>query len=153
LWQVIDVEAKAKYDACPHLGGEQEKGYPDDHRSTNALARLVPTTRDRRAEREVTLPIEPYVGLVLYNSHWRPDGCDESQEHIEEIAFDFKTVASSVTSPMTITAPRAAVRTAGQKSMCASTTVTGRSKNEMSVARQNGSEMAIDWRHLETTNH
>jgi hypothetical protein len=43
------------------------------------------------AEREVALPIAPFVGLLLYNTHWRPPDCDESEEPIEKIAYDLKT--------------------------------------------------------------
>jgi hypothetical protein len=43
------------------------------------------------AEREVSLPIQPFVGLQLYNTEWRTPGCDQSEDSIEEIAYDFKT--------------------------------------------------------------
>ena len=44
-----------------------------------------------QAEREVRLPIEPFVGLRLYNTEWRPPGCDENEDRIKEIAYDLKT--------------------------------------------------------------
>lgn len=43
------------------------------------------------AEREVRLPIQPFVGLHLYNTEWHPPGCDDSDDAIEEIAYDLKT--------------------------------------------------------------
>jgi hypothetical protein len=43
------------------------------------------------AEREVSLPIEPFIGLTLYNTEWNPPGCDESEVEIENIAYDLKT--------------------------------------------------------------
>lgn len=43
------------------------------------------------AEREVRLPIQPFVGLRLYNSEYRPRGFDESEDRIDAIAYDFKT--------------------------------------------------------------
>jgi hypothetical protein len=44
-----------------------------------------------KAEREVSLPIPPFVGLNLYNTDWAPEGCDESDDIIEEIGYDLKT--------------------------------------------------------------
>src|SRR5712691_8776979 len=44
-----------------------------------------------KAEREVRLPIPPFVGLHLYNSEWRFPGCEESEDHIREIAYNLKT--------------------------------------------------------------
>src|SRR6266542_158248 len=43
------------------------------------------------AERELDLPIQPFVGLTLYNTEWCPPGCDESEDGIKEIAYDLKT--------------------------------------------------------------
>lgn len=43
------------------------------------------------AERKVRFPIQPHVGLVLYNSVWCPFGPDESQEIIETIGYDLKS--------------------------------------------------------------
>jgi hypothetical protein len=43
------------------------------------------------AEREVSLPIAPFVGLHLYHAEWVTPGCDESDDDIEKIAFDLKT--------------------------------------------------------------
>jgi len=43
------------------------------------------------AEREITLPVQPFVGLDLYNSEWHPPGCDESEDRIESIGYDLKT--------------------------------------------------------------
>ena len=38
------------------------------------------------AEREVTLPIQPFIGLHLYNTTWVLPGSDESEEQIEDMA-------------------------------------------------------------------
>ena len=43
------------------------------------------------AEREVRLPIPPFVGLCLYNDERVPRGCDPSEDHIEMVAYDLKT--------------------------------------------------------------
>lgn len=43
------------------------------------------------AERELALPIEPFAGLILYGTHRKPPGCDPSEEHVEEIAYDLDT--------------------------------------------------------------
>ena len=43
------------------------------------------------AEREVGLPIAPFVGLRLYNDQWVPPGCDGSDEPIEEVAVDLQS--------------------------------------------------------------
>jgi hypothetical protein len=43
------------------------------------------------AEREVTVPIQPFVGLVFYNILRTPPGCDDSEERVEEVAYDLKT--------------------------------------------------------------
>jgi len=43
------------------------------------------------AERELALPIQPFVGMHLYNTEWRPPDCDESDDEIEEIAYDVNT--------------------------------------------------------------
>jgi hypothetical protein len=43
------------------------------------------------AEREVTLFIQPFVGLWLYNILWHPPGSEESDEPIKEMAYDLKT--------------------------------------------------------------
>jgi len=43
------------------------------------------------AEREVTLAIQPFVGLNLYNSTRVPPGCDFTDEKIQAIAYDLKT--------------------------------------------------------------
>lgn len=43
------------------------------------------------AEREVSLPLAPFVGLCLYNTESRPPDGDESEDWIEEIAWDLKT--------------------------------------------------------------
>jgi hypothetical protein len=43
------------------------------------------------AEREVTLPIQPFVGMVLYNVHWSAVEPDEGEEPIKEVACDLKT--------------------------------------------------------------
>jgi hypothetical protein len=43
------------------------------------------------AEREVRLPIPPFVGLRLDNSERVPEGCDASKDHIEEVAYDLRT--------------------------------------------------------------
>ena len=40
------------------------------------------------AEREVDLPIPPFVGLQLYNTEWQMPGVDESEDHIEAIGYD-----------------------------------------------------------------
>src|SRR5260370_25551524 len=42
------------------------------------------------AEREVRLPIQPFVGLVLYHVDWHPPGCDDGEEVVEQIAYDLK---------------------------------------------------------------
>jgi hypothetical protein len=43
------------------------------------------------AEREVSLPVAPFVGLRLYNTERVPEGCDESEDPIKEVACDLKT--------------------------------------------------------------
>ncbi len=43
------------------------------------------------AQREVSLPIQPFVGLCLYNTLWCPPDCDANEEPIEKIAYDLKT--------------------------------------------------------------
>jgi hypothetical protein len=43
------------------------------------------------AEREVTLLIQPFIGLWLYNILWHPPGSEESDEPIEEMSYDLKT--------------------------------------------------------------
>jgi hypothetical protein len=43
------------------------------------------------AKREVTLPIQPFVGLTLYNTSMQPIGCDLSENAIERVAYDLKT--------------------------------------------------------------
>jgi hypothetical protein len=43
------------------------------------------------AERDVELPIHPFIGLVLYNTEWNPPDCDDSEDEIEFIAWDLKT--------------------------------------------------------------
>jgi hypothetical protein len=68
---------------------------------TDANQPMLPVTLSQRviladgvvfdAEREVGLPIPPFVGLQLYNTHWRSPGDDESEEPIEAMAYDLKT--------------------------------------------------------------
>lgn len=43
------------------------------------------------AERELDLPVPPVAGMRLYNTEWRPPGCDDSEDQIEEIGYDHKT--------------------------------------------------------------
>lgn len=43
------------------------------------------------AEREVSLPFLPFVGLRLFNTEWRPPDCDESEDWVEAILYDLKT--------------------------------------------------------------
>jgi hypothetical protein len=43
------------------------------------------------AERELCLPIQPFVGLRLYRTEWSPPDWDGSEEPIEEIAYDLST--------------------------------------------------------------
>ena len=43
------------------------------------------------AQREVILPIQPFVGLTLYNATWSPPDSDDSEDRIEEIAYDLKS--------------------------------------------------------------
>ena len=43
------------------------------------------------AEREVGLPIAPFVGLHLYNDRWVPPGCDGIDEPIEEVGVDLRS--------------------------------------------------------------
>ena len=43
------------------------------------------------AERQVTFPIQPFVGLVLYNALRTPPGCDANEEHVAEVAYDLST--------------------------------------------------------------
>jgi hypothetical protein len=42
-------------------------------------------------EREVDLPLPPFVDLRLENSVWSPPGCDESEDEIQEIAYDLNS--------------------------------------------------------------
>ena len=43
------------------------------------------------AKREVNLPIEPFVGLVLVNTLWRPGLGDPSEYPIDSIDYDLAT--------------------------------------------------------------
>jgi hypothetical protein len=43
------------------------------------------------AEREVELPLPPFVGLILNASEWVPPGCGESEDVIREIACNSTT--------------------------------------------------------------
>lgn len=43
------------------------------------------------AEREIELPIAPFVGLQLFNLVAEPPGCDESDDSIEAVGFDLHT--------------------------------------------------------------
>ena len=43
------------------------------------------------AEREVHLPIQPFVGLVLLNCEWKPPDFDQSEDPIEHVFCDLKT--------------------------------------------------------------
>lgn len=43
------------------------------------------------ATRELALPVNPFVGLRLYNAEWRPPGFEESEDEITEIGYDVKT--------------------------------------------------------------
>jgi len=43
------------------------------------------------AEREVALPIQPFVGLVLHDTRWIPPGCEGNECKVEEVAYDLKT--------------------------------------------------------------
>ena len=40
------------------------------------------------AEREIDLPISPFVGLRVYGAEWRPKGCDPSADPIEAVGYD-----------------------------------------------------------------
>src|SRR5260221_6335180 len=39
------------------------------------------------AEREIELPIAPFVGLELFNAFWVPPGCDDPEDVIEMVGF------------------------------------------------------------------
>jgi hypothetical protein len=43
------------------------------------------------AERELHLPVPPCVGMLLYNTEWRPPDCGESEDRVEQIGFDAAT--------------------------------------------------------------
>ena len=43
------------------------------------------------AERKVAMPIQPFIGLELYNTEREPPGCDGSEDKIESIACDLKS--------------------------------------------------------------
>lgn len=40
------------------------------------------------AEREIDLPLAPFVGLRLYGAQWVPKGCDPSEDPIKEVGYD-----------------------------------------------------------------
>ena len=42
------------------------------------------------AEREIELPIAPFVGLELFNAFWVPPGCDDPEDVIEMVGFNLK---------------------------------------------------------------
>jgi hypothetical protein len=43
------------------------------------------------AEREIELPMAPFVGLQLFNLVSEPPGCEESDDSIEAVGFDLHT--------------------------------------------------------------